>query len=98
MMLLSSREECRGALDRGLAMSIADRNYYRARADQELAAAGRAANQSIGAIHADLAKLFQAKADGPVEAGEVATLEALLVAAFRADEDNFRRSRQSGRA
>ena len=77
-------------------MSIENRTYFRERADQEIEAAARAANPSIGAIHADLAKLFMAKADGPVEAGEVSTLEALLVAAFSADEDNFRRSRQSG--
>ncbi len=79
-------------------MSIENRNYFRERAEQEMAAAGSAASPSIGAIHADLAKLFMAKADGPVEAGEVATLEALLIAAFAADEDNFRRSPQYGRA
>lgn len=79
-------------------MSIANRTYFRERADQEMAAAAGAASPSIGAIHADLAKLYMAQADGPVEAGEVSTLEALLVAAFSADEDNFRQSRQSGRA
>lgn len=79
-------------------MALEDRTYYRARAHQEMDAAYKAANPSIGAIHADLAKLFMAKADGPVEAGDVATLEAQLVAAFVADEDNFRRSRQSGPA
>ena len=79
-------------------MSIENRAYFRERAEQEMAAAHSAASPSIGAIHADLAKLFMAKADGPVEAGEVATLEALLVAAFVADEDNSRRSRQYGRA
>lgn len=79
-------------------MSIENRTYFRERAEQEMAAADKAANPSIGAIHADLAKLFMAKAEGPVEVGEVSTLEALLVAAFAADEDNFRRSRQSGQA
>ena len=79
-------------------MSIENRTYFRERAEQEMAAADKAANSSIGAIHADLAKLFMAKAEGPVEVSEVSTLEALLVAAFAADEDNFRRSRQSGQA
>ena len=79
-------------------MSIEDRIYFRERAEQELAAADTAASPSIGAIHADLAKLYMAQADGPAEGGEVSTLEALLVSAFAADEDNFRRSRQSGRA
>ena len=79
-------------------MSIEDRTYFRDRAEQEMAAAAIAASPSIGAIHADLAKLYLAKAEGPVEAGEVSTLEALLVAAFSADEDSFRRSRQSERA
>jgi len=79
-------------------MSIESRTYFRDRAEQEMAAAARAASPSIGAIHADLAKLYIAKADGPVEAGEVSTLEALLVAAFCADEDSFRQSRQSERA
>ena len=79
-------------------MSIENRIYFRERAEQEMAAADTAVSPSIGAIHADLAKLYMAHADGPVEVGEVSTLEALLVAAFAADEDNFRRSRQSGRA
>ena len=79
-------------------MSIENRTCYRARAEQEMAAADQAASPSIGAIHADLAKLYMAIADGPAEAGEVATLEALLIAAFAADEGNFRRTPQYGRA
>ena len=78
-------------------MSIENQSYFRDRAEQEMVAADTAASPSIAAIHADLAKLYMAKADGPAEVGEVSTLEALLVAAFAADEDNFRRSRQSGR-
>lgn len=79
-------------------MSIENRAYFRERAEPEMAAADNAASPSIGAIHADLEKLFMAQADGAAEAGDVATLEAQLVAAFVADEDNFRRSRQYGRA
>ena len=79
-------------------MSIENRTYFRDRADQEMAAAIKAASPSIGAIHADLAKLYMAKAEGPVEAGEVSTLEALLVAAFSADEGSFRQSLQSAQA
>lgn len=79
-------------------MSIENRAYFRDRAEQELAAAAIAANPSIGAIHADLAKLYHAQADGPIQAGEVSTLEALLVAAFCADGDSFHQSRQSAQA
>ena len=79
-------------------MSIEDRAYFRRRADQEMAAAAIATSPSLGAIHADLAKLCLAQADGPAEDGEVSTLEALLVASFSVDEDNFRRSRQSVQA
>ncbi len=79
-------------------MSIENRTYFRERAEQEMAAADRAASPSIGAIHADLAKLYLAKADGPVEAGEIATLEALLIAAFAVDEDNSHRNPQYAQA
>ena len=50
-------------------MSTENRIYYRERAKQEMAAAGRAASPSIGAIHVELAKLYEAKADGSVEKG-----------------------------
>ena len=92
----SDRGHCKGKEVK--AMSIENRTYFRDRAEQELAAAAIAANPSIGAIHADLAKLYHAQADGPIQAGEVSTLEALLVAAFCADEDGFHHSRHSGQA
>ena len=48
-------------------MTIDNRSYYRARAQQEVAAASQAADSSSAAIHLELANLYQARADEPTE-------------------------------
>lgn len=79
-------------------MSIDNRNYYRARAEQELTAASVATDPTSAAIHADLAKLYQARANGPIEDDDFRLAEDGVVADSAGDANNFRQIPQSGPA
>lgn len=78
-------------------MAIDNRNYYRARAEQEWTAASLATDPTSVAIHTDLANLYQAKADGPPEDDDLKLAEDEVVAAS-GGAGNSRQIPQSGPA
>lgn len=79
-------------------MAVDNRNYFRARAEQELAAASMATDHISAAIHTDLAKLYQARADGPLEDDDFRLLEDGVFADSGGDAGNFRQIPQFGQA
>lgn len=79
-------------------MAQDNRNYFVARAEQELTAAINATDPSVAAIHKDLAVLMIARAGQTIEEDTVSTLEDVVVAAFGGGEGNFRQIPRSGPA
>lgn len=78
-------------------MNQENRNYYRARVEQELAAASLAADPRIEAIHRALADRYLLLAGGPA-VSLVTPVRADTNVGRADDASNFHQSLQSGRA
>ena len=74
-----------------------NRTYYRARAEQELEAAGAATDMAAAAAHASLAKLFMQKAGAVAEQEDLSSRPSGRVADYAGDAGNFRQIPRSGR-
>lgn len=79
-------------------MSTDHRNYYRARAEQELTAASVASDATSAAVHADLARLYLEGAEQSIEDDDLTSLEPESAAGFDGDEGNFRQIQRFGQA
>ena len=79
-------------------MSVDNRSYYRARAEQELMLAGTATDAVAAAAHANLARLFKQKSETPPEDDELSWSQDGVVADFGGDAGNFRQIPRSGPA
>lgn len=74
-----------------------DREYYRIRADQEEAAADRAANPAVAEIHLTLAKVYRSICDDRSD-GHMVKWSNPQPAYRGGGEDNSRQTPQSGQA
>lgn len=82
----------------GSGMPFDERDYYLARAEQELSAASVASDSTAAAIHANLAKLFMQKAEASSDDDDFSSPEEGPAADFGGDEGNFHQTLRFGPA